>query len=139
MVLVSGTWSGSRVLKINTSWFKFFLFRSFLNYYFFNFILQHLIYWELIFLLFFFNLLSMRLSQFYVHGREISILIRVNSSLFFLNFIFQFHPSTMSYLMIEFNSFIQFSSETVTLLSWLGHRFELVYLLLLYFCSYYLN
>jgi hypothetical protein len=50
---------------------------------------------------FFFNFPSMRLSWAYESGCEFSIVARVDSGHFILLFFFQFHPLTLSYLIIK--------------------------------------
>jgi hypothetical protein len=48
----------------------------------FNFIIQHLIYWKLVFLPFFFPFLSIKLSWSYAHGSRVCGLTRLNSYCF---------------------------------------------------------
>ena len=73
----------------------------------FNFILQHLIYLKLVFLLFFFHFLSIELSWSCAHDHKICKLTHIFFRSFFLIF-FYFRLSTSNYLYFDV---IQFSFE----------------------------
>ena len=86
------------------SWLKSFL--CFFNWFFFNFIFQHWVDWELSFIICFY-LLSI---FFLIPWPRYNTVTQVDSTYFLVKFCFQFYYSTLDWLRIEFNNFFYFLS-----------------------------
>jgi hypothetical protein len=85
--VISVSWPGSRVRLVNSNWPKSFL-CPFFNWFFFDFIIQHWVNWEMSFIIYL-DFFSIGLSWSHDEGHEFSRLTQAARGVFFLNFIIQ--------------------------------------------------